>query len=59
MNDFLEYEQTKKTIKALNIHDFSIEDFKKYISELRNEINRVEKDIETKTGSVNKVQKFF
>ena len=46
MNDFLEYEETKKTIKALNIDDFSIEDLNKYIIELRDEISRVKKEIE-------------
>ena len=46
MNDFLEYEETKKTIKALNLEDFSIEDLNKYIIELRDEISRVKKEIE-------------
>jgi len=46
MNHFLEYEETKKTIKALNLEDFSIEDLNKYIIELRDEISRVKKEIE-------------
>ena len=41
MNEFLEYEQNKKTIKSLNLDDFSIEDLDKYISELKAEIDRV------------------
>ena len=41
MNEFLEYEQNKKTIKSLNLDDFSIEDLDKYISELKVEIDRV------------------
>ena len=59
MNDFLEYEETKKTIKALNIDDFSIEDLNKYIIELKNEINRVKKEIEKKSDLIIEAQNFF
>ena len=41
MNEFLEYEENKKSIKSLNLDDFSVEDLDKYISELKNEIERV------------------
>ena len=41
MNEFLEYEESKKTIKSLNLDDFSIEDLDKYTSELKDEIGRV------------------
>ena len=41
MNEFLEYEESKKSIKSLNLDDFSVEDLDKYISELKNEIDRV------------------
>ena len=41
MIEFLEYEESKKTIKSLNLDDFSIEDLDKYILELKNEIDRV------------------
>ena len=41
MNEFLEYEENKKSIKSLNLDDFSVEDLDKYISELKNEIDRV------------------
>ena len=41
MNEFLEYEEGKKSIKSLNLDDFSVEDLDKYILELKNEINRV------------------
>ena len=40
MSEFLEYEESKKSIKSLNLDDFSVEDLDKYILELRNEINR-------------------
>ena len=41
MNEFLEYEESKKTFKSLNLDDFSVEDLDKYIFELKNEIDRV------------------
>ena len=41
MNEFLEYEESKKSIKTLNLDDFSIEDLDKYTSELKDEIDRV------------------
>ena len=41
MNEFLEYEEVKKSIKSLNLDDFSVEDLDKYILELKNEIDRV------------------
>jgi uncharacterized small protein (DUF1192 family) len=41
MNEFLEYEENKKSIKSLNLDDFSIEDLDKYTSELKDEIDRV------------------
>ena len=46
MNEFLEYEERKKSIKSLNLDDFSVEDLDTYILELKDEIDRVgiEKD---------------
>ena len=41
MNEFLEYEENKKSIKSLNLDDFSVEDLDKYRSELKDEIGRV------------------
>ncbi len=40
MNEFLEYDESKKTIKSLNLDDFSIEDLDKYTLELKHEIER-------------------
>ncbi|MDA9629105.1 DUF1192 family protein [Pelagibacteraceae bacterium] len=41
MNEFLEYEEIKKSVKSLNLDDFSVEDLDKYIIELKDEIERV------------------
>ncbi len=59
MKDFLEYEETQKTIKTLNLDDFSIEDLKKYILELNNEINRVKKEIDKKSNLLSDAEKYF
>ena len=59
MNEFLEYDEVKKTIKPLNLDDFSIEDLNKYIIELKNEINRVKEEISKKERLLNEAQKFF
>ena len=59
MNEFLEYDEVKKTIKLLNLDDFSIEDLNKYMIELKNEIIRVEKEIEQKSNVQEEAQRFF
>lgn len=59
MTDFLEIEEKKKTINTLNLDDFSIEDLKKYINELENEINRANKEIAKKNKILNEADKFF
>ena len=45
--EFLEFEKSKK-IKILNLDNFSIEELKKYIIELKYEIERVDKEINKK-----------
>ena len=44
MTDFFEIEEKQKTIKKLNLDDFSIEDLNKYTIELKNEIKRVDEE---------------
>tara|TARA_Y100000590_G_scaffold228366_1_gene257696 strand:- start:647 stop:829 length:183 start_codon:yes stop_codon:yes gene_type:complete len=59
MDDFLEFEEKKKTIKSINLDDFSIEDLEKYIIELNQEIVRVKDEINKKNKSKTDAQKFF
>ena len=59
MNDFLEYEKSKKTVKVLNLDDFSVEDLDKYLIELKNEITRAEKEVKKKTNLLKEAKKFF
>ena len=46
MDDFFEVDEKKKTVKSINLDDFSIEDLEKYKSELNKEILRVNLEID-------------
>ena len=59
MNEFLDFEENKKTIKSLNLDDFSIEDLEKYIFELTKEIERTKIEIAKKEDLITKAQEFF
>ena len=59
MNEFLEYEESKKTIKSLNLDDFSVEDLDKYMLELKNEINRVNMEKIKKKKLINEAENIF
>ena len=59
MNEFLEYEETKKSIKSLNLDDFSIEDLDKYTSELNDEIDRVNLEKVKKKKLISEAESIF
>ena len=59
MNEFLEYEESKKSIKSLNLDDFSIEDLDKYISELKDEIDRVNMEKVKKKKLISEAENIF
>jgi len=59
MDDFLDVDEKKKTINILILDDFSVEDLEKYIYELKNEISRVEKEIDKKNNFKNEANKIF
>ena len=59
MNEFLEYEESKKSIKSLNLDDFSIEDLDKYTSELKDEIDRVYKEKVKKKKLISEAENIF
>tara|TARA_Y100000591_G_scaffold48602_1_gene36911 strand:+ start:646 stop:828 length:183 start_codon:yes stop_codon:yes gene_type:complete len=59
MSDFFEIDETKKTIRNLNLEDFSIEDLNKYIEELKLEVDRVNKEIEKKIKIKSSAENFF
>ena len=59
MNEFLEYEESKKSIKSLNLDDFSVEDLDKYILELKNEIDRVNMEKVKKKKLISDAESIF
>ena len=59
MTDFFEIDEKQKTVKILNLDDFSVEDLQNYISELQTEILRVKDDIKKKENSKLNAEKFF
>ena len=59
MNEFLEYEDNKKSIKTLNLDDFSIEDLDKYTSELNDEIDRVDLEKVKKKKLISEAENIF
>ena len=59
MDDFLEFDSDKKTVKSNNLDDFSVEDLRKYIKELEVEINRAELEVKKKEKLQQEAQKFF
>ena len=59
MTDFFEVDEKQKTVKTLNLDDFSIEDLQNYISELQTEILRVQDEIKKKENLKLIAEKFF
>ena len=59
MNTFIEFDDEKKTIKSLNLDDFSIEDLEAYIKDLSTEIDRTRKEISSKKNLKKEAEKFF
>tara|TARA_B100001057_G_scaffold214716_1_gene215031 strand:- start:432 stop:614 length:183 start_codon:yes stop_codon:yes gene_type:complete len=59
MEDFLEIDEKRKTVKKLNLEDLSVEDLDKYIEELKEEIERVKIEVKKKSNSKKDAEKFF
>ena len=59
MSDFFEVDEKQKTVKILNLDDFSIQDLQNYISELQIEILRVKDEIKKKEDLKLNAEKFF
>ena len=59
MTDFFEVDEKQKTVKILNLDDFSVEDLQNYISELQTEILRVQDEIKKKKDLKLNAEKLF
>lgn len=55
----MEFEEDKKTLKTINLEDFSIEDLEEYIQTLKLEIERASQEIKKRIKTKNEAQKFF
>ena len=59
MEDYLEYEKDTKSLKSINLDDFSVKELKEYIDQLNIEKERVSKEIEKKMKLKVDADKFF
>ena len=59
MDDFLEFDDKKKSVKSINLDDFSVEDLRKYIKELEDEKKRTELEMKKKNNLLEEAKKFF
>ena len=59
MNSFVEFDEEKKTLKSINLDDFSIEDLEEYIETLIAEINRSKIEIKKRLKTKEEAQKLF
>ena len=59
MGDFLEFDDEKKSVKSINLDDFSVEDLIKYMKELEDEKKRTELEMKKKNSLLEEAKKFF
>ena len=59
MNDFLEFDNEKKTVKLINLEDFSVEDLLEYIKELNLEVERTKIELKNKQKYQEEANKLF
>ena len=59
MGDFIEFDDEKKSVKSINLDDFSVEDLRKYIKELEDEKKRTELEMQKKNSLLEEAKKFF
>ena len=59
MEDFIEFDNQKKSVKSINLDDFSVEDLKIYVDELQKELKRAELEIDKKNKIKEEAKKFF
>tara|TARA_Y100000590_G_C15532158_1_gene943614 strand:- start:125 stop:307 length:183 start_codon:yes stop_codon:yes gene_type:complete len=59
MDDYLEFEKDTKSLKSINLDDFSVAELKLYINQLNEEIRRVDAEIEKKQKTQKEAEKYF
>ena len=46
--DYLEFDKESKNLKSINLDDFSVEELRQYIAQLKTEIDRVNIEVDKK-----------
>tara|TARA_B100000686_G_C16735315_1_gene943259 strand:- start:352 stop:534 length:183 start_codon:yes stop_codon:yes gene_type:complete len=59
MSDLLEFDEEKKTVKSINLDDFSVEDLLDYLNDLKKEIKRTEDELKKKNNFQKEAEKYF
>ena len=59
MGSFVEFEEDQKTIKSINLDDFSIEDLEEYIVSLTLEVQKAKEEIKERIKTKEEAQKFI
>ena len=59
MDDYLEFEKDTRSLKSINLDDFSVAELKLYINQLNEEIRRVDAEIEKKQKTQKEAEKYF
>ena len=59
IDDYLEYDKKNDIVKLINLDNFSLEDLRKYIQQLKNEIKRVEVEINKKIKLQSEAENIF
>ena len=59
MDDYLEFEKDTKLLKSINLDDFSIEELREYIEQLKREIVRVKSELDKKQKTQIEAKTYF
>tara|TARA_B100001769_G_C21729540_1_gene400918 strand:+ start:258 stop:440 length:183 start_codon:yes stop_codon:yes gene_type:complete len=59
MTDFFEIDEKTKTVKILNLEDFSVEDLENYLVELHKEVERTKRELKRKVDFKKNAQNLF
>jgi len=59
MSDYLEFNSNNKSLKSINLDDFSVDELLEYIENLNKEIDRANNEIVKKKKIQQEVKKYF
>jgi uncharacterized small protein (DUF1192 family) len=59
MSDYLEFDSNNKSLKSINLDDFSVDELLGYIESLNKEVDRANKEILKKREIQEEAKKYF